>query len=508
MTHTPQTVAVRRRGESAADRRRGMALVLVLALISLALGVSYSLVRVQTATVKTATNGRLSDAARQAAYTGLSAGLRRISQTSWGGIGSTVTGKVNATDTYGVTFAAGDTQLTTTAAAAADWPYRMTVTATGYAVDPTASGVTTTYRVEAVAQLVPKQLASNPAMWNTMLGYVFYQTDNAKLYVEIPLKIDGPQRWNGELKEFLKEYPTTHSQRQRYLSDLNAMRTNGYADCRPFTGPIVTLTSALSSTNRNYLTSSLGITLSNATVASTTNWSHPGTVTSYRLYPGGPSYDVPTLGSTISGTTLQADPRTNPAGLFYRNGDLTLGNNTTVVGTLIASGKVTMTGANVSLQPHSLSALTGTTASPQLPAVVAGADVRVAAGCDVAVRGVVASFGDFVSLGGSSDARLDFQGNLIARGLEVQKRNDWDLGSFWWSWLWSWFNSQSGSPTIEYFPVYCQAAAGMNYTPALTIAGPSGSAIRQWFTNGTSVYAVGSGDAGLVWSVLRITDLH
>jgi hypothetical protein len=168
-----------------------MALVLVLALISLTLGVSYALVRVQTSTVKTATNGRLTDAARQAALTGLSAGLRRISQTSWGGIGSTVTGNVNTTDTYGVTFTEGDPNLLDTDPDAADWPYRVTVTATGYAVDPTASGVTTTYKVEAVARLVPKQLSSNPSMWTMMLGYVYYQTGTDNNSVQLPVRITG-----------------------------------------------------------------------------------------------------------------------------------------------------------------------------------------------------------------------------------------------------------------------------------------------------------------------------
>jgi hypothetical protein len=414
MLDASPTNAARRRS-SVAARRRGMALVLVLALISLTLGVSYALVRVQTSTVKTATNGRLTDAARQAALTGLSAGLRRISQTSWGGIGSTVTGNVNTTDTYGVTFTEGDPNLLDTDPDAADWPYRVTVTATGYAVDPTASGVTTTYKVEAVARLVPKQLSSNPSMWTMMLGYVYYQTGTDNNSVQLPVRITGTQRWNGTLSSFLTSYPTTTNQRQRYLSDLNAMRTNGYADCRPFNGPIVTLTSAMSTTNRNFLTSNLGVTLSNAAAASTTNWSHPGTVTTYKLYAGGTSYTVPTLGSTISNTTYQPSAKTNPAGLFFRNGDVAIGNNTTVVGTIISTGNVIITGTNVSLQPASLTPLTGTTSVPQLPAVVANSQFRISDGSYSTVRGTVAAFDSFTSLSGTQDTRLDFQGNLICR---------------------------------------------------------------------------------------------
>jgi hypothetical protein len=482
-----------------------MALIVVLALISMTLGVSYALVRTQTAGVKVATNGRLRNAARQAALTGLSAGMRRISQTSWGGVGSTITGNVTTSDTYSVTYTAGDPDLGPSDPDAADEPYRVTLTAKGFAVDPTASSATTTYEIEQVVRLVPKQLAANPTMWNTMLGYVFYQTHAENLSVEIPLQIQGAMRWQGGLTTFCNEYPTTHSQRKKFLADLNAMRTNGYPDCRPFTGPIVMPTSATGVTNRGYLSDELGLTLTNSAAVTTTSWNHPGSMTTYKLFPGGPSYTVPTLDATVTNTTCQANAETNPAGLFYRNGDLTLGNNTTVVGTLIVSGNVTLSGTNVSIQPHSLSPLTGTTAIPQLPAIVASSQVRVASGANATVLGTVAAFDAFVSQGGTQNTRFDLKGNLVARNLDVQKRTEWDLGSFWWSLIWSFFNDQS---EVAYLPVYCQAAANMQYTPQLTIAGPTGSVTRSWLSADTPVYAVGSGDAGLVWSVVRITEKH
>src|SRR5262245_7154373 len=90
------TIPFRRRS----SERDGMALILVLAFIAMTLGVSYALVRSQSAGVHVATNGRLMQEARQAAFSGLSAGMRRISQTSWAGVGTTITGNVSTSDSY------------------------------------------------------------------------------------------------------------------------------------------------------------------------------------------------------------------------------------------------------------------------------------------------------------------------------------------------------------------------------------------------------------------------
>jgi hypothetical protein len=482
-----------------------MALILVLGLIAMTLGVSYAMVRTQTAGVRVSTNGRLTEDARQAAFSGLSLGMRRISQTSWGGVGTTITGTIGVNESYSVSFVTGDAMLTTSAPDADDWPYRVTITSTGYAVDPTASSVTTTYKVEGVVQLVPMQMTSNPAMWNTMLNYVYYQTTTNGNAVQFPVSIKGPQRWNGGLTSFLSNNPNTAAQRSRYLGDLNAMRTNGYGDFRPFSGPITTSNGAMTTTNRTLLTSTLGLTLTNAAPTTVTSWSHPGTVSTYKLYPGGQSYNVPTLGGTISGTTYQADPRTNPAGIFFRSGDLTVGNNTTVVGTVISTGNVIVSGTNVSMMPFSLAPVSGTNSTPQLPAIVASSGVQVTGGANAVVRGTVAAFGDFIAPTGSQTTRFDLQGNLIADALDIQDRSEWNTNHGQWNSNYNAFTSQF---LIPYYPVYAQLFMGLNYTPLLTISAGTGSVTRQWFTSGSPIYAVGSGDPGLKWSVLRITELR
>jgi hypothetical protein len=485
--------------------RGGFTILMVLALISMTLGVSYSLLRTQAASARSSNNSETRIGARQAALSGLSAGIRRISQTSWGGVGSTISGNLTGSDSYSVTFTTGDATLPATGTTANDYPYRVTLVSTGYSVDPSSSSVTTTYKVEAVLRLSPQGLAANPSPWSTFLPYTFYQTSTDNLSIELPLRITGSQRWQGGLASFMAEYPNSGTMSNRYLSDLNAMRSNGYADFRPFSGPIVLPTANTTSTIRSQLTNSLAITLTNASAVTINNWAHPGSVSTYRLYAGGPTYTIPTLGSSISGTTLQPEPHTNPAGLYYRSGDLTLGNGASVIGTLIVTGNTIFSGTNVSVISNTqLLPLSGTTTPPQLPAIISGDDVRVNPGASAVVRGVVATFDDFTSLAGTQNTTFDLQGNLIARNVIVEKRTEWDQGNGYWI---STFVAFTGQLTIPYWPVYLNGQ-GLNYTPRLTIAPPTTTGVRQWFNGSAPVYAVGSGDAGLQWSVLRVTELR
>ncbi|MBL9082028.1 MAG: hypothetical protein JNK76_09505 [Planctomycetales bacterium] len=489
--------------------RRGVAVVLVLGMIAMTLAVSYALVRAQTEVARGTSNGELRSEARQAAWTGLSAALRRMSQSSgWTGADSTFTGTINTRQTYAVTYTTGDERLTPDSPEAGDWPFRVTITSTGYAVDPQAATTTTMYKVEAVARLVPRGTSANPAPWSTMQSFVVYQTSTDDVNLQIPFRIDGAARFQGSLSNFAVTYPSPSSARSRYLSDLNAMRTGGYADCRPFTGPLTLPNSATTSTVRNLITGNLGVTINNASGSNTSNWNHPGTISGYQLYPGGKTFTVPTLPASVSNSTYQADPRTNPAGLFFRSGDVTLSGSASVVGTIITSGKVIVGGTGVSLRPASLPAVDGSSAVVRLPAIVAAQDVQVNANSTTTVTGTVATFAKLNAPAGAQATTFDLRGRLICRAMEIGNRSEFNVGSGWWSLIWSFFPDQENDADgTRYFPVYCQGW-GMAYTPRITIAAAAGPATQEeWFTAGSPVYNVGSGDAGLRWSVLRFREL-
>jgi len=482
--------------------RRGFAILLVLGLISMTLAVSYAVIRTQAAGLKAGVNvGQRLDA-RQAAYSGLSAALRKMNQADWAGADTVLTGTVGPHATFAASYATGDAELLSSDPQAVDWPYRLTITVTGCVTNSAISPVPATYRVEAVARLTPRNTSTNPAVWETSAPYIVYQTAADDVAVQLPVRINGAVRLQGGLS-LCATYPSTGSSRGQYLSDLNAMRSDGYPDHRPFTGPISLPFNATPGSTRNLLTSNLGVTLTDQAASTVSGWSHPGSVTTYKLYTGGKSYTAVSLGSSISGTTLAADPQTNPLGLFVRSGDVTLGGNTTIRGTILSTGDVRFGGTNVTIEPLSLPSLEGSALSVQLPVIVAGDDVEVNDGARAVVRGNVAAFDNFTIHTGSDETEFQLQGRLVTRDFDVYGRTEWSFGSTWWSFLYNWWDDQQfDSDGIRYFPVYCQAW-GMAYAPRLTFNPETDSVTQQWFTAGSPVYIGHTADPGLRWSIVR-----
>src|SRR5438034_9442606 len=95
-------------------RPRGIAVVMVLGLLAITIAISYATLRGQGTTTQLARNGSRSLEARAAARSGISAGLRAISENAWGGITATLTSNVTANSKYVVTFRTGDDKLTDT----------------------------------------------------------------------------------------------------------------------------------------------------------------------------------------------------------------------------------------------------------------------------------------------------------------------------------------------------------------------------------------------------------
>ena len=116
--------------------RRGISVVVVLGLIALTMAMSYALARVEFYTANVQQNNNRQDLSRQAAMVGLSVALRTMEQSTWAGTGTTLTGNLNSTDSYSVTYTAGDASLTSTSSSYWEYPYRVTLVSTGKSVDP------------------------------------------------------------------------------------------------------------------------------------------------------------------------------------------------------------------------------------------------------------------------------------------------------------------------------------------------------------------------------------
>jgi len=497
--------------------RRGVAIVFVLALIAITMALSYSLLRTQVTATQIQANSNQRALARQAAMTGLSAALRQIQLQAWiddGGVSSTLSGRISADETYHVTFSTGDATLTDTHPDYEDYPYRVTVLSTGYALDPATAGTVCSHQVQAVMRLVPRKLADEPSSWTQMQQYTLFQYKPAStgggyhVVIEAACRIEGRVRIQSELKLDIMA-PAGSNARARYLSDLNQMRVDGLGDERPFTGPIDLDTSKLAAATLDLLTTSLSIATSHKAQLTTADWTHPGAVTSYQLYSGGKTYAVPRVGLDHTDTVFEPHPITNPLGVFLRIGDLNLNDNVTVRGTMILSdsgGDLNILGNNVRFESVALHPLDGSDIPIRLPVAIVANDFAVRAGSKGVVDGMVVAFDEFW-VKRDDQANIDFHltGRLINKRFHVEQRNDWDLGGSWWSNRYDDFMDQldGGEP---YMPVWLEENFDLDSTPRLTFKPGSTPASYHWYNPDQPIYVPHPDDGGLRWELVSWTD--
>jgi hypothetical protein len=186
--------------------RDGMALVLVMGVIAFTLAIAYVAMRTQNTSSRVQQNAGRQAFARQAANAGISAGLRAMHTNSWQGVDTTLTGQLNADDTYEVTFVTGDASLTASDPNWHDYPYRVTLSSTGYARDPANPTVRAVHRMRAVVQLVPRELSTPPANWASLQNHTIHQWANRAVSIEMPFRAEGPVMLQGPLSLF-SDYP-------------------------------------------------------------------------------------------------------------------------------------------------------------------------------------------------------------------------------------------------------------------------------------------------------------
>jgi hypothetical protein len=480
-----------------------MAVVVLLGLIAIALAVSYGMLHAQSTSLRVQQNASRRQLARHAAETGLAVALARMHGTSWGGADSTFTGTLDDNESYTVTYETGDETLVAGSADEALWPYRVTIEAVGSSVDPDLPASPATHAVRAVVQLVPRGLSSEPPDWTDMTSHTVYQWTSADVTLEFPSRIEGPLWLQGVLR-FAQDYPVHSSSRDLYLYDLGRMANANAGDYRLVYGTVRWRRTLQPSDTRTIVETWFGQTTQTISSHTSSDWTHPGALTSYRLYTGGKSYMVQTLAAAPSGTTLAADPRTNPAGLYYRAGDVALGNNVTVRGTMIASADVSLDGTSVTLQPADLPALDGETVPVRLPVVIAGDDFHVGDQASATVDGIVAAWDKFDVRRGSESVTFTLRGHAIAGEVAIGGREPWDYDYTTWSWLYNMFQWQLGSSSqvAAYYPTYL-GLFGRQPQPKITLQPPATSAHRHWLRANTPIYQPASGDEGLRWQLIR-----
>ncbi len=502
-----RTRGKRRPKASRGRQRRAMVAVVVLLLIAVALATSYSAMRSQTVTLNLRKNAVLGASARQAALTGLNVALRKMHSANWTGTGSTLTGALGTSESFQVAFVAGDDTLTAADADYAELPYRVTLLVTGTAFDPADSRRSSQHTIRAVVRLVPRAVPAEPSDWSAMQNYTFYQTHVYYTSLNPPCRVQGPIRLQGKLL-LGDEYPDDSDAWLYYFHHLNVMREAGYGDYRTVTGRVDYDNESQEWYIRQILTGYMAVSTSDLDVdTANSDWVKPTCLTSYRLFPGGPEYSIPTLCGTISNRTLGSSVTENPLGFYYAACSLVLGCNVTVRGTLFCQEEIRVTGTNVVLESLNQLPVHGSSLPIRLPvAVCRDFTVRPSAACTVG--GLLAAFGAVNVDAAASRGTFTLKGRLVAQDLDIHADSDWDcLG---WAALYDQYYA-SLTTGWTYFPMWMQSR-GYPYAPTVVIK-PGDDASYHWYRTGESLYVAHADDfsqmdatetPGLRWELIDV----
>lgn len=496
---------------------RGMAVLLVLGLLAITLAVSYATLRGQATARHLARNTGRSLDARSAAESGLAAALQKMSDSTWLGVDTTLSSNITDDAWYDVTFTTGDAGLTAGSSDYGEWPYRVTIVSTGYAADSADPNAQAVHRIRAVVQLVRSQFTASPSAWDTVTNYTCYQWANRNALVQSPIRVAGPVSLRGRLWLCL-EYPQYLAAKERYLSDLNLMRLAGYPDYRPFNGPLTLPVSSQDAWTMQSLQTRLSLTThDNNTLGTTAPLTHPGSVTGYRLYPGGKLYAPPVIqdiyGGTIADITLTSDPQINPLGVFRSRGPLNVQSNVRVTGTIITDGsspEIQIYGTNVVLEAGNLPKLEGSNETWRLPAALVLDDLRVHPNSNVQIRGATMVWDEFELRRGAPATQFSLTGHLAVAGLTLRGRDTWTLTAVQWQTHYNNFLSQYNNllnlNRVFWFPVWMEQQAGFTVEPTLTVQADSSGVRSRWQDWSQPVYTKDPSDPGLRWNLIRYED--
>jgi len=489
--------------------RRGVAVLVVLLLISFTLALSYAAVRSQYTGLMIHQNAQRRGSARQAAMVGMTMAIKKMHQESWAGVDSVLAGTLTDTEGYAVSFTTGDPSLDESDPDYDDLPYRVTVLSTGYAADPDHPARKSEHRIRAVMRLVPRNLDAEPTDWPTMQTYTVFQAKEDDVKIDIPCRMEGPVRLQKKLI-IAEHYPDDWQAWLRYLGDLNAMRLAGQPDYRPFDGPVHLPFSKQDWGQLYALMNKLSVpAVDRPKQEAASDWTKPESLATYQLYDGGTVYAIPPVGDTLENVTLEPDPLTNPLGLRYRDGNVTIRDNVTIRGTLFCKGDVKIEGENVHLLAVDMPALYGSDGPVRLPAVTCK-NFRVTRTGRGSVTGLVAVFDYFEIQKGPETAEFGVTGRLVTDKLGIQEREPWNEVD--WKEAYEEFESQLDAfegPVEPYFPNW-MAKQGRDPKPRVTIK-PDPEPIRyHWHYPGNRIYVAHPDDVKkkirLRWDLLEWTE--
>jgi hypothetical protein len=291
------------------------------------------------------------------------------------------------------------------------------------------------------------------------------------------------------------------------------MHAANLGDFRPLDGPLNLAQGRTPAVTVRRVEALLDIATSDVARINTTPLTHPGDVPTYQIYPGGKIYYAEPLDATLANVQLTPDMRTNPLGVYWRNGAVTLRDNVSIQGTIITSGSsigpdLIVDGANIHLAAVDLPSIEGEEQPVQLPAAIVQDDFIVTGDArDSTLRGMVLTWDDFRFPIATDRTEFRVEGRLIVDELRLKARCEWAHDWDWWHVRMQEFLGQAddaqGTP---YLPLWLYQRHGMDPEPKLTIQ-PAASPVRyHWHDWSQPLFRPHASDEGLIWDLVEWRD--
>ncbi|WDI42478.1 LamG-like jellyroll fold domain-containing protein [Bremerella sp. P1] len=338
-------------------------------------------------------------------------------------------------------------------------------------------------------------------------------TDQARLYVNGTQRDSwtayGVPKSSNDILAWIGDNPPG-SARSRYLEATKSLADADLGDYRPLAGD-VTLSS-----DRNELSTALtlnrqlGCELSYRSTSASSISSSTLAGSTYRLYPGGTEYTIPTVSSTVHYQTLEPDIDTNPLGIFRASGTVSLETQTKLTGTLItqSSGSdIRMRGSQINITGVNLPALDGDSTVYQLPTLIAADDIEASYGVNANIEGAIAAIGDLEIEDLYSDSVFQLSGQAFVDEFKLNARSNWATVAYYSSYyLTNFVNYVGHANTSANFASWLNDTSSAKFENNVTIDLPETAPTYQWLDLSQPIYQKGDDDTGLVWELVRWKD--
>ena len=331
-----------------------MALVMVMVAVSMSLVLTYSFISSQLVMQQISRNRQQGDWALQAAQTGATFALERIQSPDWSGVEEQLARDVfeqgGGTASFEVRFYPWETDELHPVVNA----LRMKLVSTGIWQADDDTDHVVKRAIEVAVELQPRaegrsivagdcadahDTADNPGEYDQIQTYTMFATGSGNSLVLDPCDCVEGSIWLKDDLQLYQDPEWSSSVRALFLTDVGQRMTAGGAHSYPHPLP-GSLTFTYSPANSTITD------LGNLQTAWSQNPTQPtapqidySAWRAYRLFEGGFVYSAEPLAWYLNNVTL-GPSTSNPLGIFYRSGNLYLGDDVTIVGTVVCSGQV------------------------------------------------------------------------------------------------------------------------------------------------------------------------